>query len=310
MMRVMLFWGAIASLIAAIVVGSVVDPVPRRERVMRGGWRVIEADFHVHTRFSDGFLSPFGVVLQARRRGLDAIAITEHNMVFPAKMGRWFSRLIRGPLILVGSEITRKRYHLIGVGMTERVESDLPLRQVIRRIHAQGGVVIAAHPVKKFWPAFDAVRQHLDAAEVVHPIAFNRRSTRWRWSEMVAFYRRSPGKPLAAIGSSDYHFFSPLGVIRTLLFVKRVSAPEILEAIRRGRTVVVAPDGAVFGDPALIALLRQKPYSQRRSTYNYQGVSWLDRASRFLGWLALWGLLIIARPTRRATDRPLRPIET
>jgi len=86
--------------------------LPERPATYRGGYRVLEVDLHAHTRFSDGFLSPFDLVLQARRRGLDALAITEHNILFPAQLGRWFSRLTSGPTILVGEEVTTRRFHV------------------------------------------------------------------------------------------------------------------------------------------------------------------------------------------------------
>src|SRR5947207_12872121 len=75
-----------------------------------GGYRVLAADFHTHSAtWSDGALTPFGIVLEARRQGLDAIAITGHNQVSDAKAGRWFSRIAGGPTVLVGQEIVSPR---------------------------------------------------------------------------------------------------------------------------------------------------------------------------------------------------------
>ena len=71
---------------------AISDPAPVRMETRRGEWRVLEADFHAHTRFSDGFLSPLDLVLQARRRGLDVLAVTEHNNVFPALIARSYAR--------------------------------------------------------------------------------------------------------------------------------------------------------------------------------------------------------------------------
>src|SRR5262249_30313002 len=118
-----------------VVFGTALDDAPDRTPTVRGGYRVLEADFHAHTRFIDGFLSPFDLVIQARRRGLDALAITEHNVIFPAQMGRWFSRLTGGPAILVGEEVTTSAYHVHGIGLTERIDASAPLSQVIDDVH-------------------------------------------------------------------------------------------------------------------------------------------------------------------------------
>jgi predicted metal-dependent phosphoesterase TrpH len=286
----------------AIVAGTALDPVPVLTATYRGGYRVLEADFHAHTRFADGFLSPFDLVLQARRRGLDALAITEHNVVFPAKMGRWFSRIIGGPTILVGEEVTKRGAHLHGVGLTERVDASLPIGQVLAEIHRQGGVAIAAHPVVKMQAPFLGELDHIDAAEVMHPIAFDTSRGSWRWTEMRDFYERAlaTGHHLTAIGSSDYHAGSPLGICRTLVFAGDASAGAVLEALKAGRTVVYDLDGRAYGDPEMAALLAREPYATRPQDYGYRGTGAADRITRTLGWLGLVGLVLFGLGRRGA----------
>jgi len=145
-------WLSAGVVAAATIVGTAVDDAPSRAPVTRAGWRVLEVDLHAHTRFADGFLSPFDLVLQAERRGLDALAITDHNILFPALIGRFYARHFGGPTILLGEEITTRDYHVHGVGIEERIDASLPLDRVIDEVHRQGGLIIAAHPVKRFWP--------------------------------------------------------------------------------------------------------------------------------------------------------------
>jgi len=277
--------------------GTRLDVIPERPATLRGGYRVLEVDLHAHTRFSDGFLSPFDLVLQARRRGLDALAITEHNILFfPAELGRWFSRRTGGPTILVGEEVTTRRFHVIGVGLTQRIHADDPLADVIREVHRQDGVVIAAHPVKPYWPSFEADIDGLDAAEVMHPIAWSGREG-WRWEDMRDFYdhERAAGHRLTAIASSDYHFFSTLGLVRTLVFARGDDESAILDALRHGRTVVYDRQARAYGDPELVALLEREPYAMREQDYGYRGSGWLDRIARAVGWLGLVGLVLTRR---------------
>jgi hypothetical protein len=290
-------------LVVGLLAGTASDVRPERPVLQRGGWRVLSADFHVHTRFSDGFLSPVDLVLQAERRGLDVFALTEHNSVFPAYLARWFSEAVGGPTVLIGEEITTSDFHLIGVGLTEAVPWDQPVEDVIANIHRQGGAAIAAHPVGRFWPAFEPVRDQLDAMELLHPIAHRsdgEGSRGWRWAEILAFFERSraEGFELAPVGSSDYHFFSPLGVCRTWVFAEDDSAEAIVAALKAGRTVVFGLDGEVWGDPALVALLAAEPLPVVERDYNYRGSGPLDRVTRTLGWLGMLGIVLFG-PTRR-----------
>jgi hypothetical protein len=199
-----------------------------------------------------------------------------------------------GPKILIGEEVTSRRFHLHGVGLTERVDASAPLHDVIAAIHRQGGIAIAAHPVGRFQPAFEAELDHIDAAEVMHPLAFGGREGAWRWPEMRAFYDRAlaSGHRLTAIGSSDYHFFSVLGICRTLIFAKDDEEGAVLDALRAGRTVVHDLDGRAYGDPELIAALEREPYAMRQQDYGYRGSGVADRVTRSVGWLGLIGLLL------------------
>lgn len=141
-------YGVVGLLVLGAIGGLAFDGTPPRRVITRAGYRVLEADFHVHTRFSDGFLSPFDVVLHARRNGLDAFAITEHNLVYPAKMATWFSHVIGGPTVVVGEEVTTDRLHLIALGVEQRISPYGELGAIVDDVHRQGGLVIAAHPVK------------------------------------------------------------------------------------------------------------------------------------------------------------------
>lgn len=305
------FYAAVALLGLGIAGGLAFDGGPPRRVVTRAGYRVLEADFHVHTRISDGFLSPFDVVLHARRNGLDAFAVTEHNIVYPAKMSRWFSRLVGGPTVVVGEEITTDRFHLIALGVEERVSPYGELGPIVDAVHAEGGLAIAAHPVKRFWPSFDAELAKLDGAEVMHPLALTARGGRegagWRWEEMREFTTRAKadGHHLTAIGSSDYHFFNGLGVMRTMVFAKDDSEGAILDALRAHRTVVRDLAGNYYGDDALVADLREHPITEADQDENgaergYRPKGPLDRLTRVAGWLGMFGMFAFSLRRSRA----------
>ncbi len=275
--------------------GTFADRAPDTPVVRRGGYDVVEADFHVHSFLADGMLSPFGLVSRTRQQRLHAFAITDHNRVFAARAGRWYSRLVGGPTVLVGEEVTAPGFHIIAVGIDKHINWRQSAADVIADIHRQGGVAIAAHPTKRYWAVFDddIVRQ-LDGAEVVHANAYasNRRA-----EDMKIFYRRAEenGGHLTAIGSSDYHWFNSLGISRTYVFVQNNDEAGILEALRAGRTVVFDPDGNAYGNAELIRLLQEEPLTRNDSDYTYKGSGMVDVITRTLGWLGLVGLVLLGR---------------
>jgi hypothetical protein len=242
-------WGL---LFAAIAAGTLSDRPRDRAPIVIGGYRVLAADFHVHPALvSAGALAPWDLLFEARRQGLDAFAITPHNQVFPATIGPWLARVFGGPTILVGEEVRGPKYHLIAVGIAERVSWDQPAAAAIDEIHRQGGVAIAAHPVAEFWPAYSAdAMAMLDGSEVMHPSSYRGSHA----GEFRQFYERGR---LAAIGSSDFHGVGRLGLCRTYVFAKDNSVPAILDALRARRTVVYDEEGRAIGDPEMIRLAEE-----------------------------------------------------
>lgn len=243
---------AVGLLIVAFAAGAVSDVSPGNPPRMLGGYHVIATDFHVHA-FPQTWstLSPWDTVVDARHQGLDAIAIVPHDQVWASKVGRWFTELIGGPIVLTGEEITTRGYHMLAVGITDRVATDLSAAGAISEIHRQGGVAIVAHPYRWSWPAFDAVAlQQLDGAEVVRPETPH---SDLMAAELREFFGRGT---FAAIGSSDFHGLGTMGYARTLVFARERTAAAIVEAVRAHRTIAY-DRGRAYGDPELIKLAAQ-----------------------------------------------------
>lgn len=310
--RFVSYLGGVTSLsivAVAIVIGSITDDVRAPEPLRRDGRDLVRADLHVHTRFSDGLASPFDLVLAARRHGLDAIAVTEHNVVFPAVLARVFSEAIDGPTVLIGQEITSRRQHVGAIGIHSAIEARQPLPAILRAIHAQGGVAVACHPVEAYWPRFDAVLGELDAIEVIHPIAWRASGRGWAGSDLVRYYERarSRGARPAAVGSSDFHFFKMLGLGSTWISSDGRSAEALVRAIREGRTATRGPTGLWYGDAALVRSLSRAPPPNRGENVGYAATSPLDAAGRLLGLLGMASLIALrGHRTRRRAAEPTR----
>src|SRR5882672_63719 len=164
-----------AVLMLAITAGTLADRPRPRPPIVIGGYRVLAVDFHTHSStWSDGAVTPWGLVLEAERQGLDAIAITGHDQTSDGQLGYWFSHMIGGPIILRGEEIIAPKYHLIAAGISETISFRQSAASAIDEVHRQGGIAIAAHPGPDWWAGYDKpAMARLDGAEICHPLIYS-----------------------------------------------------------------------------------------------------------------------------------------
>jgi hypothetical protein len=286
-------------LAAAIIAGTMSDELSPPTPITLGGYRVLAVDFHVHASvFSDGAVAPWDMPREAQRQGLDAFALTSHNQVWTAKLGRWLARWTGGATVLVGEEVQSAHYHLIAVGIHRAVSWKQPAAAAIDDVHGQGGIAIAAHPVAQYWPGWDAAAiRKLDGSEIMHPMVF----FEGRFPELKAFYEKGR---FAAIGSSDYHGQGSLGMCRTYVFARENSEAAIVEALRAHRTVVFDLQGHPWGDPQMIRLAVEDGRLGKRKASAPDG-NFLAGLSRVLGTLGLLGAMVAASARPIAAKPPL-----
>jgi len=277
-------WVTVALFAVAFTAGAAGDRPPGVNVLVVGDYRVLAVDFHTHSStWSDGGFTPWGLVLEARRQGLDAIAVTGHNQVSDARLARRFSRAVGGPLVIVGEEVLAEgRFHMIAAGVTDVVDFRQPAAAVIDDIHRQGGIAIAAHPFPGIISGWDdAAMRRLDGGEICHPNIFSDPAGQ---GELEQFAAR---RPMAAIGSSDFHGLGRMGICRTYVFVTDATEQGILDAVRAHRTVVFGEGDRVYGDPELVkyagTLRGRAPSRDSRGT----GLDWVSRIAALAGFAAL-----------------------
>gem|GEM_PF-3021571 len=263
---------------------------------------VLEGDVHVHTSIAGALATPIDVPGLAARHELDFIAVTEHNSWLGGAVARAAGRVLAPNVIVLPSEeITNREYHLLAIGLSSRIDPNLPLARIGTDVHAQGGVLVAAHPTRETWPLLLGLAQGgaLDGTEIFHPSALgtSERSvaTLREYEAFAAEAGRLRGAPIAVAGSSDYHGGGRLGAGRTLVFAQNRSATAILDAFRAGRTVAAASDGRLVGPPDLVAALRASGHRIR--AHEAPRTSGLERV---LAWLTA---LVLVLGVLRAAPR-------
>lgn len=111
----------------------------------------MKVDLHVHTEASYDSNSTFEEICEsAKRKGIDKIAITDHNVIDNAIE---YSKK-RPDLFIVGEEIRSAKGDMIGLFLNKCIEPFMSPEDTIAAIHEQGGLVYIPHP-------FDAWRKGL-----------------------------------------------------------------------------------------------------------------------------------------------------
>ncbi|MBV9270925.1 MAG: PHP domain-containing protein [Candidatus Eremiobacteraeota bacterium] len=182
-------------------------------------------DFHVHTSFSfDSLTPPKKVIETARRRGLNGIAVTDHNTVKGALAAIEANRH-DDFFIIPGIEIKSDVGDIIALYVTEEIESRR-FGDVIGEIHEKGGLAYLPHPIRTFGandsPEVHRLNPEIDVWELYNG--------RYDGKDFDA--ARSLFETLAishALSGSDAHFPWEVGLIRTLLSARPYDAKSLLE---------------------------------------------------------------------------------
>ena len=241
-------------------------PEPGRTRVPAGTLspvrQLLLCDFHTHSTWSDGKLTIRELVDFYGQRGFDCLCVTDHLcdpqrllgklvnltglVIPPGQTEAYFAAIEREKkrarakydlLLMTGVEFNKDGYtaktstHLLGVDLREPINPSLGLKELIREIHAQGGLAIASHPHEikghwgkntlHLWENIDEYAPLIDA---------------WEVANRDDIFNPIGLKKLPFIANSDFHKPKHIHSWKTLLYCEK--DPEaIKQCIRLNRDV-------------------------------------------------------------------------
>jgi predicted metal-dependent phosphoesterase TrpH len=187
-------------------------------------------ELHVHTTASrDSLLTPEELLEICQRKGLERVAITDHNTIAAALR----LKEMDPQRIIVGEEVRTDRGELIAYFLTAPLPVGRSPEETIAAVRAQGGVVGASHPLDRF--RHEALRREallpllglLDFLE-----GLNARCLRPADNTAAQALARQHGLPITA--GSDAHCAWELG--RAVMDLSPFDSPaSFLESLRRGQ---------------------------------------------------------------------------
>jgi len=183
----------------------------------------LKIDLHVHTTGSrDAFIEAGQLPLILKERGLDGVAITNHDALTEVTSSE--------TIILPGIEVSTRQGHMIGLGVSDPITKGSTADETISMIHRAGGVAIVPHPFDPISPCVNPLklRSRPEAIEVINSDALF-----FRLNTIVA-RRMADRLSVPMVAGSDSHISETVGDAYTLIDSNSKSVADILSAIRAG----------------------------------------------------------------------------
>lgn len=205
---------------------------------------MLKIDLHVHTIYSpDSLITLEALVFWAKKRGLNAVAVTDHNRVEGALKFAGETDF----LIIPGTEVNSSDGHIVALNVHEVIPRDSSAEETVERIHAAGGTAIACHP---FAMLKGSLGKHangkFDAVETINASASPfKRSV--RKAEELAERLKLP-----RVAGTDAHYAPAIGYAYTVVDAE-LNADAVVKAIAAGRC-------QPFGEPVPFRLKLEKYY--------------------------------------------------
>ncbi|MGA3059701.1 MAG: PHP domain-containing protein [Candidatus Bathyarchaeia archaeon] len=205
----------------------------------------INADLHVHSNYSkDSLITPKELVFYAKKRGLTAVAVTDHNQIEGS------NKIAKEAdfLVIPGMEVSSADGHIVALNLQELIPKGLGSGETVDRIHEAGGIAIAVHPYAWFKGSLNTHVEDakFDAVETLNASAFPFSRCKKKAGEIAQKLN------LPCVGGTDAHYGPTIGYAYTIID----SEPNV-EAITNA---IINKKCQPFGQPVPFYLNLEKQY--------------------------------------------------
>jgi predicted metal-dependent phosphoesterase TrpH len=186
----------------------------------------VKADLHVHTTYSsDSVITPKELVFYAKKRGLTAVAVTDHDQVEGAlKMAKQTDFLI-----ILGTEVSSLNGHIVGLNVRESIPKGLSADETVDRIHEAGGIAVACHPFALLKGSIgEHVSDKFDAVETINASAFPFSRATLQANQLAERLK------LPKVAGTDAHYGPVIGQAYTLID-SEANVEAVIKAIADGQ---------------------------------------------------------------------------
>jgi predicted metal-dependent phosphoesterase TrpH/glycosyltransferase involved in cell wall biosynthesis len=203
----------------------------------------ILVDLHMHTEHSHDCSVPVGALLDhAERIGLDAIAVTDHNVFAGALEAVELARR-RRLRVIPGEEVkTDGQGEVIGLFLEREIPRGQSMAETIAAIREQGGLVYLPHPFDRLHAIPDAQTLHRHLAEIDVLEVYNARLLRESFNDEAVRFARKYN--LLAGAGSDAHVLQGVGT--GAVRMRAFETPEEFLLSLRSAEILRRPKSLVY----------------------------------------------------------------
>jgi predicted metal-dependent phosphoesterase TrpH len=166
-------------------------------------------DMHIHTSFSPCSIISIPYLLRrAKEIGLDGICITDHNTAASKYVFENISDN-SGICVIVGIEYTTPNGDFLVFGPVDCIPNDMDAQHLMGWVHKHGGVVIAAHPFRKYRSVdpnclqLSTIIESINGRNLPHE------------DDLCKNWLQEHGNGVKEIGGSDAHSLEEIGHVVT-----------------------------------------------------------------------------------------------
>ena len=217
---------------------------PRRALKARPGYRWFPADFHTHSVHSDGDLTLNELAALASSRGLELLAITDHNTTSHHRFLPDVAKFA-GINLIAGQEVTTDSGHANSFGHSEWVDYREATDRWLSETNKQGGLLSINHPLSA------PCHWRRDTPDGIHMTELWHSSWDRTTDEPLKWWSENGSK--IPIGGSDFHRYTSDGLpgepttwVEIDTEDNEVTQDQVLSALSQGRVAISAdPKSAV-----------------------------------------------------------------
>jgi len=192
---------------------------------------LIKLDLHIHSQYSeDGIGSPKEIIKYLKKRGLQGMAITDHNSIEGSL--RALKVAPKDFIVITGLEISSLDGHIIALDVKENIKREMTIEETVERIIDLGGIPIVPHLFRNMSGIKEEkllmIKKKLSAIEVFNSCSVYRSNLRTA--------NCAKELNLGGTGGSDSHVPEYVGYGYTIVNTSDFSKDSVISEIKKRKT--------------------------------------------------------------------------